>query len=91
MNTSVIPVAIVGNDPVTDLLAQRIQQRKDLNLIAQAPLAEQPPADCGCLLFVPSQADINEGVAETRLLALLVPWITGAPEPPYSSGMNIPR
>ena len=71
MNTSVIPVAIVGNDPVTDLLAQRIQQRKDLNLIAQAPLAEQPPADCGCLLFVPSQADINEGVAETRLLALL--------------------
>ena len=71
MNTSVIPLVIVGNDPVAELLAQRIQQRKDLSLIAQTPLAEQPPADCGCLLFVPNQADINAGVAETRLLALL--------------------
>lgn len=71
MSTHRITVAVLGTGPVADLLAQRIQKRADLSLVAVLPSSEAPPAATDCVIYLPTSAELVAGTAAERVTGLL--------------------
>lgn len=71
MNPQRISVAILGSGRVADLLAQRIQARRDLSLAAVQATNDTPPADTACVVYLPTSTELVNGSASTRVIALL--------------------
>lgn len=71
MSMNRISVAILGSGPVTGLLAQRIGQRADLQLVAAFSAEDKAAQGTDCVIFLPTSAELESGSAATRVCALL--------------------
>lgn len=71
MSTPIIPVAVLGTGPVSDLLAARIDARPDLRLAGRIRAAQPAPTETECVVHVPTLDEIGGNITDDvlRLLA----------------------
>jgi len=70
MTALVIGVTLLGSGSVSELVAQRVNQRKDLKLLGVLDTSAQPSSETQCVVYLPSVAELQAGAAE-RIYALL--------------------
>lgn len=70
MSTPIIPVAVLGTGPLSDLLAARIDARADLRSAGRITAAQPAPTETECVVYVPT-VDETGGNPSTKVLRLL--------------------
>ncbi|MFI5718494.1 hypothetical protein [Nocardia sp. NPDC051750] len=71
MSSPAPAVAVLGAGLLGDRIAERIQARPDLEMAARSADSTEPPAGTGCVVYVPSFAEIASKTPETVLPRLL--------------------
>lgn len=71
MSSSTVTVAVLGTGLLAEPIADRIAARADLELTALITDTQVPPAGTGCLVYVPSFAEIAADAPATLLPHLL--------------------
>ncbi|MGH8492989.1 MAG: hypothetical protein ACRERR_07780 [Moraxellaceae bacterium] len=66
-----ISIAILGTGPLADLIAKRIEARKDLHLAGVVVSTEKPPSDSACVIYLPSATEQEAGSSAARITELL--------------------
>ncbi|MGW4368334.1 hypothetical protein ACWEKT_22085 [Nocardia takedensis] len=71
MSSHTLTVALVGAGPVVDRLAERIDARPDLRLVARTAATERPPAGTDVVVYVPTPAELAADAPREILTRLL--------------------
>lgn len=71
MSSNRIRVTVHGDGPAADRIAERVEARTDLTLVARTTGTEQPPTGADCVIYVPGAEEMAADAPKTTVPRLL--------------------